>query len=565
MEPDQSDPRGNPSARGSNWREWSGREDGSEQYKFGDLSRGVLQQVQAGMRDLKHKVADKALSLKEEHESKAAEYVRELVASDESQEAQHVVSVEESKATTTAERFWTRLCKDAHTDHGSEEPVADPLSCGTLQVQVLRLGSPELLKADGKAARKPVLLLSLHGRRSGALREGGSATFEVMDVLGSDLAVYCFDRGSSTFAIGMEDQAFCGGCFVPLTLLAQPHARRFWDGMRNSLYQQVFSTELRLRLLPLVLMRGKEKLEPGDLTGAKLPKVQPGIVVLRLTLHLTKSPAKLCFRPYSSRKPIVAEQKGHVSDPFSVLNAAGKAVGRIGFALKMDLWKAAADEMREDLVVCPLLLAWWTLVVLAAPLWIWPLLLNFILVLFAWTLGGLSCREAHQVQRQLYVDEEGVVSKDLVKEAFKTQLSIMQLTETLNEAASQVEKLKFVFGLEDRCLSSVCFVVALLASLALCAPAAILYWLLHSGAWRYILWLPGSCALMPKALRSPTFQFVQKLEKLRLEFMGDDLDRIVRGFWQRMPDGTEACHLHLCRKHVLCDESADIAEPPEAR
>ena len=36
-----------------------------------------------------------------------------------------------------------------------------------------------------------------------------------------------------------------------------------------------FSTELRLRLLPLVLMRGKEKLEPGDLTGAKLPKATP--------------------------------------------------------------------------------------------------------------------------------------------------------------------------------------------------------------------------------------------------------------------------------------------------
>eukprot|EP00439_Symbiodinium_sp_Y106_P037455 s4866_g4.t1 len=181
MEPDQPD-AGNPQARGSNWREWSGREDGSEQYKFGDLSRGVLQQVQAGMRDLKHKVADKALSLKEEHESKAAEYVRELVASDESQEGQHVVSVEESKATTTAERFWTRLCKDAHTDHCSEEPVPDPLSCGTLEVQVQRLGSPELLKADGKAARKPVLLLSLHGRRSGALREGCTATFEARKV-----------------------------------------------------------------------------------------------------------------------------------------------------------------------------------------------------------------------------------------------------------------------------------------------------------------------------------------------------------------------------------------------
>ncbi|CAE7678207.1 unnamed protein product [Symbiodinium necroappetens] len=202
------------------------------------------------------------------------------------------------------------------------------------------------------------------------------------------------------------------------------------------------------------------------------------------------------------------------------------AVGRIGFALKMDLWKAAVDEMREDVVVCPLLLAWWTLTVLAAPLWIWPLLLNLILWLFAWRLGGLGFREAHKVQRRLYVDEDGVASKDLVKEAFKTQLSIMQLTETLNEAASQVEKLKFVFGLEDRCLSSLCFVLALLGSLVLCVLAAILYWLVQSGVWRYILWLPGSCVLMPKALRSPTFQFVQRLEKLRLEFMGDDLDRL---------------------------------------
>ena len=33
--------------------------------------------------------------------------------------------------------------------------------------------------------------------------------------------------------------------------------------------------------------------------------------------------------------------EGHVSDPFSVLKAAGLAVGRISFALKMDLWKAA--------------------------------------------------------------------------------------------------------------------------------------------------------------------------------------------------------------------------------
>ena len=43
---------------------------------------------------------------------------------------------------------------------------------------------------------------------------------------------------------------------------------------------------------------------------------------------------------------------------------------------------------------------------------IWPLLLNLILGLFAWRLGGLGFREAHKVQRRLYVDEDGVASKD---------------------------------------------------------------------------------------------------------------------------------------------------------
>ena len=79
-------------------------------------------------------------------------------------------------------------------------------------------------------------------------------------------------------------------------------------------------------------------------------------------------------------------------------------------------------------------------------------------------------------------------------------------------------------------------------------------------------WVKEYHFLHAQALRSPTFQFVQKLEKLRLEFMGDDLDRtgpqnctqlhwpillsrIVRGFWQRMPDGTEALQ-HSCKfKH----------------
>eukprot|EP00435_Cladocopium_sp_Y103_P046924 s224_g13.t1 len=49
----------------SSWREWSQRENGEDGYKFGDFSRGLLHQMKAGVRDLKHKAADAALTLKD--------------------------------------------------------------------------------------------------------------------------------------------------------------------------------------------------------------------------------------------------------------------------------------------------------------------------------------------------------------------------------------------------------------------------------------------------------------------------------------------------------------------
>ena len=554
----------------SSWKEWSGREEGNDAYKLGDISRGFFQQVQTGMRDLKHKVADKALSFKEKNENLAVEYVRELAAADESVKdiAQNTLE-ETSKAATSAERFWVGVCKDAHRDHSEELQEADHSgsfepqggsSCGTLQVEILQFGEEPVLRADGKPATKPVLVASLHGRRSGALRPGGStaASFQVMELLGSDLGVYTFDRGSSKFAIGMEDQAFCGGCLVPLTTLMQLCMKpSLWDGMRSSFSQRLFRADVRLWLLPLAVVRGKRKLEGGDVTGAMLPKVQLTSVVLRLTLSLTNTPASLCFRPSEGPHggpPLAGSQKGHVSDPFSVVKAAGMAVARISLALKMDLWKAAADDMRESLLLSPLLVAWWTLMVLVAPLWAWPLLLQLVVSLFAWTLSSLSLRARPEEQRRLYADEGDAPSKDLMKEAVKAQLHIMQLTNSLNAAASNIEKVKFVLTVEDPCLSGICLMAALLVSLVLCIPALILHWIMLSGFWRYFVWLPGACAVMPKALRSPVFQFVWKLEQQRQELMGDDLDRMLQGFWQRMPDATEASHLHLFKQYVLCDE-----------
>ncbi|CAE7213586.1 unnamed protein product [Symbiodinium pilosum] len=521
------------------------------------------------MRDLKHKVADKALSFKENHETLAVEYVRELAAADEEVKdiAQNTLE-ETSKATTSAERFWVGVCKDAHRDHAeASEPSQKPEGpgCGTLQVEVLNLGEETLVRADGKPAAKPVLVMSLHGNRSGALRPGtcNAASFQVMEVLGSDLGVYAFDRGSSKFAIGMEDQAFCGGCLVPLTTLTQRcMKKRFWDVLRSSFSQQVFQADVKLQLLPLHVVRGKWKLEPGEVTGASQPKVQLGSVVLRLTLSLDNTPALLCFRPSDGfqRPAMVESHRGHVSDPFSVLKAAGLAVGRISFALKMDLWKATVDDMRDSLLFSPLLVAWWTLTVLVAPLWTWPFLVQLALSLFAWRLYSLSLQAPVSERRRLYADEGGGVSKDLMKEAMKAQLHIMQLTDSVNAAASQIEKVKFIVAMEDRCLSTICLAAALAISFMLCLPALMLHWIMLSGFWRYLLWLPGSCAVLPKALRSPIFQFLSKLEQQRQELMGNDLERILEGFWQRMPNGTEASHLYLFKEYVLCDDTPATAQ-----
>lgn len=49
----------------------------------------------------------------------------------------------------------------------------------------------------------------------------------------------------------------------------------------------------------------------------------------------------------------VSATEGHVSDPFSVIRAAGTALVRLKEALKMDLWKATMDEMRDDRVIGP--------------------------------------------------------------------------------------------------------------------------------------------------------------------------------------------------------------------
>ncbi|CAJ1448703.1 unnamed protein product [Effrenium voratum] len=409
MEPSRSNSESsNPQASAKeSWRAWSGRDAGSEAYKFGDFSRGLFSQMKAGVLDLKQKANDTALSLKEEHEQRAVEYVRGLAAEDE-EVAEISQNALEVKETTSAERFWADLRKDAHTDHDqTNEDLDSEEFCGALRVEVVQLGSEgrPLAKADKKAL-KPILLLSLHNKRSGGLKESQSCAFQVRHVVGADLGVYTYDRAGSKFDIGMEDASFCGGCAVPLTAILERDAQ---STLKSSFSQTRFEARVVLNLLPLALVRSGRKLEPGEVTGAKRPQEELGTVTLKLSLELKQSPAQLYFQPFRGELPATVI-RGHVSDPFSVIRAAGLAIARISFALKMDQWKAAMDEMREGML-SPVLILWWTYLVLVTPVWTWPLLFNLFLGLFAWALQRVAQQRTCEERRRLYADE-GAANKE---------------------------------------------------------------------------------------------------------------------------------------------------------
>eukprot|EP00928_Gymnodinium_smaydae_P086037 TRINITY_DN6983_c0_g1_i2.p1 TRINITY_DN6983_c0_g1~~TRINITY_DN6983_c0_g1_i2.p1 ORF type:complete len:592 (-),score=71.46 TRINITY_DN6983_c0_g1_i2:324-2099(-) len=550
------------SETGRSWKEWAGREDDAEHYKFGDLSRGMLNAMTSSVREMKYKVADTAMSMRDRHEQRAVEYVRELAKEDE-----HVKGIAEStigdvaSTSTWSERIWCEICKDAHTDHkrADDTVVSDSGSNGTLQVRLLDMGSQHpICRRDGSKASKPVVLLCLENQRSGGLRKADStseneavASFQISEVLGSDLGVYVFDRGSARFKMGSEDQAFCGGCLVPLTEIIQDSSGdSLGSGLRSSCSGLQFHAQFTLKLLPLDIVRAKCKLEPASLTGAKQPEVDLGMIRLDLRLTLKEVPMKLYFQPLSIRqaaKQTLADYKGHVGDPLSVLKAAGMAVGRVGSALQIERWKVAADELRESTALA----FGWSLLVLVAPLWVWPLLSTLMVPLFALKLSNVPYDQDQQPC--MYVDPDRDRSYEaLMKEVVKMELNIMQLTETFNKAATRLEKIKFSLTFEDRCRSFVCLCVLLAGSLVMSVGLYLLLLVLEFVNWRFLLWLPGTCFLSPKALRHIVCDAAAKVLVLTRKITGDNLDRALAGLWHRIPDGVEALHLALFKRYVLC-------------
>ncbi|CAE8589568.1 unnamed protein product [Polarella glacialis] len=563
-------------SEGKTWKQWAGRnEDGSsEEYRFGDLTKGFVASVQAksggfvstmqaGICDLKHQMADTALSLREGHEQRAVDFVRTLAREDVEVKEMADAAFAASAASTSAERFWCSICKDAHSDHKQEYdgPLEPPKGLiGSLEARVLGM---EGIRLDAKEASQPVCLFVLEGHRTGALHppsssEAGSkaflsmARFNVSEVAGSDLGVFVFDRCATSFRLGDEDKAFCGGCFVPLAAIIQRSA--CWSALYSGLLGTSFEVELTLNLLPLRVVRAKSKLQPACTSGTKNPMMQLGQVRVGLKLSLRQSPLELYFvdqdtTSFQASAEAMGASAGHVSNPLSVLNAAANAAGRTGNALKMESWAAALDELRES--CSPVWVGCWSVGTLGAPLWCWPLLVAPFLWLFAWKVKMVDSRFIKDERHNLYVNEDGdPAPKDLMREAVKVQLSIMQLTDSVNRLASQLEKVKFLVAADDRCLSSIIAVLSLAASLALAMALWISVYICNSGFWRYLLWLPGTAVLLPKSLRGPLYKALAEAEFRRRQLLGDDMERRLAGFWHRVPDGKEASHLQLFKQEL---------------
>lgn len=572
LEPDPDAPSEQTGSQGSSpsrsadkawsWKSWAGREEhGGEEYKFGDITRGLFQQTTSVVRDIKHKVADTALSLKEGHEQRAVNFVRDLAKEDDAVKEMAESTVGSSSTTTSGERLWCGLCQDAHTDHRSEFDAALQRkgALGTLEVELQTVGAvPPLLRSDGSKAVKPVCLFSLGLLRTAALRPGDTegeviskAIFSISEVADSDLGVFFFDRASIKFQTGSEDAAFCGGCFVPLTSVIEESSKgRFTECLRG----QTFEATIGVELLPLEVMRAKQKLVPADVSGSKKPKISHGSALLHFKLSLNEPVINVLFSDnisISSSTSVKALRSGHVGDPFSVLKAAATAVGRMGLALNLEVIPTAVTEFQETPAATCALSLWWSFITLSAPVFLWPLLLALVLPFLTWKVRSVLLRAPTDDHQRLYIDEDGEPNKALVKEALKVSLNIMQLTDNLNKFASQIEKAKIILSLHDLPVSILCGFICLAATLLSSIGLLISIYLLNHGIWRYLLWLPGIYAVLPRAMRTPIYDAAMQLEAWRAQALGDELERRLQGLWARIPDGIEASHRQLCNKYVL--------------
>merc|ERR1712060_196926 len=122
----------------------------------------------------------------------------------------------------------------------------------------------------------------------------------------------------------------------------------------------------------------------------------------------------------------------------------------------------------------------------------------------------------------------------------------MQLTDNINHLVSHVEKVKYAVALGDQYITGICLLVLLVASTLATVCLWILFCLSDHGGMRYFAWLAGSACFLPLSMRDALKDAGARAIEKNKEVLGDKMGRMLDSFWQRIPDGIEACHVDLC-------------------
>eukprot|EP00747_Dinoflagellata_sp_TGD_P095265 gnl/TRDRNA2_/TRDRNA2_166419_c0_seq4.p1 gnl/TRDRNA2_/TRDRNA2_166419_c0~~gnl/TRDRNA2_/TRDRNA2_166419_c0_seq4.p1 ORF type:complete len:719 (-),score=110.16 gnl/TRDRNA2_/TRDRNA2_166419_c0_seq4:120-2276(-) len=580
---------------GSGWKKWAGRRDGDEGYQFGDVTRHIMTQATHTTRQLSHGYRNLQLDVRDRKTQLAQQLVGSVL--DEAERpAGAEVSPHKDKG-KEAKRRWARACEAVHSAHslGADAPAPPERAFlpidkegaatdensrearGVLEVTLLAFSSknehggvpPTLM--DGSAARDPVCQFAVGSRCTGSLRPAdaaaadedarpSSARFAIDEVYGCDVLVHVFDTDSSNFNMGMEENCFCGGAFVPLSVLFRrcPQPQRL-------LSKNAIEMDLAVALLPLEAVQHQSRLEaaePGS--GIPRPAVSLGHVFLRLRLTLYDSTPALLYGAipcYCEIAEVSSSHIGRLDEPTSVLKAVAAAVSRAHKAMDYRPWLQVVDELREAPKTAVLLYALWTFLVLFVPVYLAPICVLSVVPLFSYKMSKMSHLARVNDPPRLYSDEQEDPDRDATliewgkKRAamgIKVSIFMMELATRINAYSAQLERLMFVFSLRDPYISAACGVLALMVTFCMVACIWVMQLIIGVIGAGYVVWVCGCIWLLPARARAALVRAYHALEELSERIIGPGkISQMIESLWRRIPDDVGAVHYDLFDRYVL--------------
>jgi len=576
-------------AIGKNWKNFAGRKDGEDGYRFGDVSRGIMKEVVSEavpvVRDNLHRLRMGAVDVKERVLEGRHDMVMKAAKTLEVKHAD--IS---SKKDEELRRWWNIACAKMHSAHTADDNVpllSQPdhsedgrendghIARGVLEAELLAFSDePSLVRLDGKEAISPACQFALNGIYTGAIRprvagdvsqnsDRGThvARFAIDEVAHSDLRIHVFDVDSTKFSMGFERQAFCGGAFVPLTMLYRSR-----QGAKTPLFSGLFTrslqTELMVRLLPVDALWDRSKL--ATLKDLKQPQRELGRVTLRLTLVLHERVPVCMFTalPYYGEPQENLVTVGRIDSPMSVVTAVSVALQRLRNVLDIGPCLEVLDQLRETKVTSAILFVTWTYAALFAPPWKLPGCLLILLAMLVWKFSEQSHSARVNDPPQLYLEESADTTKTAslsergwkgMKNALQMELQLMQFAKNVTLLATRLERVRFLVSLRDPYLSLVCF--AILGTIAFSLTVflhVVLIMLGHLGM-PILFWLVGCVVLLPRDKLVHVKRWAQWVKEQRERILGPALLwKLLWSIWQRIPDDPESQHFDLFERHVLC-------------